>query len=420
MRYGFRMSEIFGTRRWIVVADSPFLPANNGGAREHLGFIRAVLAAGLLGVLVVPSDGGRTARRRGDDLAGLRALAAPAVVLLTPRRRYLRGALHPRLPYVVASRPAPRDLVARLKESVPDADAVIIDSYKSHEIGRVLATGLALPAVLRQHNLEADYHKALADGSRGVRATATSLESVRIRRDERRLEQASWLSGIADISVSDARVRAARALVPVRYVPPFAFGRQEAVGRPPRAPSRPMVIFLGALDISTNREAVEWFAGQVWPLVAARVAAATWQLVGRRPSAQLRQLVDSTPGLELHGDVARPEDYLATASVAVNPCVSGSGVNIKLLEYLTSGVPVVSTTRGVQGLAVVAGRDLMIEDDPVAFAARVVELLTQPERAEAVGRAGRDLADRLGDTTSSLQTLQSMLTAPQSRGGLPT
>jgi hypothetical protein len=42
------MAAPHSTRRWIVVADSPFLPARGGGEREHLGFVEAATKAGLL------------------------------------------------------------------------------------------------------------------------------------------------------------------------------------------------------------------------------------------------------------------------------------------------------------------------------------------------------------------------------------
>jgi hypothetical protein len=57
----------------------------------------------------------------------------------------------------------------------------------------------------------------------------------------------------------------------------------------------------------------------------------------------MRELVAATAGAELHADVADPAVFLSAAGVAVNPAVSGSGVNIKLLEYLFAGTPVVST-----------------------------------------------------------------------------
>ncbi len=116
------------SQRWIVVADSPFLPADGGGEREHLGFVRAAAAEGLLALLVVPSAGPLDEDVYSRELAG-----AP---LLTTRRRTSPLLLaHPRLPYVVASRPAPRGLVQRARELAPGATGVVVFSYKSRAVG---------------------------------------------------------------------------------------------------------------------------------------------------------------------------------------------------------------------------------------------------------------------------------------------
>ncbi|WP_316311242.1 hypothetical protein, partial [Clavibacter michiganensis] len=126
----------------------------------------------------------------------------------------------------------------------------------------------------------------------------------RIDADEKRLEGSTWLCGIADISAADAELRSRRSRVPVAYVPPFALGSMKPEGRPTWSPSGSRtVVFLGALDVSTNYDALDWFAREVWPTVLRAVPEARWSVVGRRPSEAVRKLVASTPGAELHADV---------------------------------------------------------------------------------------------------------------------
>lgn len=398
-----------GPHRWVVVADTPFLPAHGGGEREHLGFVQAAVARGLVAAVVVPTDADPDALGRQDDLPAIRALVAPAPVIVVPRRRSLRSAAT-RRPYVVASRPAPADLVDRVRAEAPDADAVVIFHYKSSGIGEVLAKGLKLPTVLRQHNLEGPYHHALADAASIPKRWAMRGEAWRVDRDERRLERARWLTAIADISASDADIRRTRSRVPVVHVPTFALGNVDLADQPVwERPTDPLVTFLGALDVSTNHDAVEWFAQQVWPQVLASVPAARWRVVGRRPSEQVRSLVERTPQAELRADVPDPVEYLLATSVAVNPAVSGSGVNIKLVEYLSVGVPVVSTTRGMAGIGLRDGQELLVADEGPAFADAVIRLLTSAEQAQALGAAGKATADRILDVRASMDTFASLL-----------
>ena len=303
-----------------MVAESVFIPTHGGGEREHLGFVEAAVAAGLVAALVVPVDSDPAAVGRDDDLEAIRRLVDPAPVITVPRQRSVRRALNPRYPYVVASRPAPRDLVEQVRRAAPDADAVLVFAYKSHRLGRVLAEGLGVPAVLRCHNLEGRYHRALARSAAPPRSWAVWLEALRIELDERLLERSRWLAGIADISAADAAVRARRATVPVAYVPTFALGSRELAPDPQRTPSgRPTVVFLGALDVATNHDAVAWFAEHSWPLVRAAVPDCRWQVVGRRPTTQVRALVGRTAGAELHADVAEPAAFLASSGRVHQP-----------------------------------------------------------------------------------------------------
>lgn len=406
-----------GPSRWVVVADSPFLPARGGGEREHLGFIQAAVRRGLVGALILPTDADPDAHGRDDDIEAIRRLVAPAPVIITPRRRSLRSALS-RRPYVVKCRPAPDGLADLVRQAAPDADAIVVFHYKSSGIGEQLAQDLRLPTVLRQHNLEGPYHHALAASARFPKSWAMHGEAWRIDRDERRLEHCQWLTGIADISGTDAQVRAHRSGVPVAHVPSFALGGLEMANRTTwTPPAEPVVTFLGALDVATNHDALTWFAEQAWPQVLNAVPGARWRVVGRRPTDAVRAMVGRTARAELHADVDDPWAHLLESSVAINPAVSGSGVNIKLVEYLSVGLPVVSTTRGAAGIGVESGSDLLVADDGAAFATAVTRMLSEPETATRLGSAGQRTATRILDVESSFRTVLELFDRSSVRRG---
>ena len=82
---------------------------------------------------------------------------------------------------------------------------------------------------------------------------------------------------------------------------------------------------------------------------------------------------------------------LAAADVALNPVLHGSGTNLKVIEYLASGVPVVSTAFGVRGLEVGNGRHLLVAE-PHEMVAAVERVFADAPASEARARAGRALA----------------------------
>ncbi|HQZ35983.1 MAG TPA: glycosyltransferase [Ilumatobacteraceae bacterium] len=81
----------------------------------------------------------------------------------------------------------------------------------------------------------------------------------------------------------------------------------------------------------------------------------------------------------------------AGADVVVVPLLSGSGSRIKAIEAFAAGVPVVATSIGLSGLDVRPGVDCEVADDPAAFAAAVLQLIDNPDRARQIAAAA--LAD---------------------------
>lgn len=82
---------------------------------------------------------------------------------------------------------------------------------------------------------------------------------------------------------------------------------------------------------------------------------------------------------------------LATADVALNPMRTGSGTNLKLIEYLTAAIPVLSTPFGARGTEVVDGEHVVLAA-PDRFASALATLLADPDGAARRAAAGRDLA----------------------------
>jgi glycosyltransferase involved in cell wall biosynthesis len=172
------------------------------------------------------------------------------------------------------------------------------------------------------------------------------------------------------------------------------------------------VLFLGALDVVTNQSALEWFTTQVWPGVRERFPTAILDVVGRRPPESLRAQIAGTAGAELHADVPDVRPYLDDARVAVNPAVTGSGVNIKLVEYLQAGVPVVSTALATRGLDLRPGQDLEVHDEPKAFADAVVGLLRDPQRAGRLADSGLERVTELLDPKRNLELMAAAFAIP--------
>lgn len=156
----------------------------------------------------------------------------------------------------------------------------------------------------------------------------------------------------------------------------------------PRGREPLTMLFIGSFRHEPNRVAVDWFVRQVLPLVLRRAPRARLVLVGSDPPAA-HTYADFAANLEMVGYVDDVRDPLARASLFVCPILSGSGVRVKLLEAFAAGIPVVSTTIGAEGLARKDGEFCALADSPEGFAARVAELLQDPERGAAMAERAR-------------------------------
>jgi glycosyltransferase involved in cell wall biosynthesis len=154
-------------------------------------------------------------------------------------------------------------------------------------------------------------------------------------------------------------------------------------GREARLPHE--LVFTGSMDWLPNEDAILWFAAEILPRVRARVPGATLTVVGRNPTPAVRAL-DGAGGVTVTGSVPDVRPYIERAAAFVVPIRIGGGTRLKIYEAMAMGRAVVSTAVGAEGLPVRDGVDAVLADAPDAFADAVVALLTDPARAEAVGR----------------------------------
>lgn len=89
------------------------------------------------------------------------------------------------------------------------------------------------------------------------------------------------------------------------------------------------------------------------------------------------------------GRVDRLEPLLDSARVFVSPSLKSTGVKTKNVLALESGVPLVTTTSGAEGLSLPPSLLANVADEPHPFAAAVRRLYTQPHVWEEAAILGR-------------------------------
>ena len=200
----------------------------------------------------------------------------------------------------------------------------------------------------------------------------------------------TWACRQADVvvAVSERDAEALGRIIPGKQITVVPNGIDVAEYRSwpaqaePELPSNSLV-FTGKMDFRPNIDAALWFAQRVFPLIRDVVPDARFYVVGQRPHTRLDVIRDQ-PGVTITGRVPETKPYIASAAVYVIPLRSGGGTRFKVLEAMSLGRPIVSTSMGCDGFPVTDGRDVLLADEPQAFADRVVALLQDPTREKAL------------------------------------
>ena len=354
---------------------------------------------------------------------------------------YLCAAVH------TVPAPPPRSRLARLRDVLLTGEADMARRLRSEAFGAALARLLAregfdaihiegiemavyLPIIKRAqpaaitlydaHNAEHDLQRRVfevdrAQPARWAGAAYSWLQWRRLTRFEREVCRA--VSAVVAVSEADAAALRRLAGVPVAIVPngidaaKYAQPPVEQVDIGPAA-----LVFSGKMDYRPNVDAALWFAERVLPRVRQAIPAARFVAVGQQPHPRLQSL-RGAPGVVLTGWVPAVEPYLHAAAVYVAPLRMGSGTRFKVLQAMAAGCAIVSTALGAEGIDAQPGRDLLIADTDADFAQAVLDLLREPERRRALGRAGQDLARSRYDWSAIIPRLLDMYPALEGAGG---
>lgn len=178
-----------------------------------------------------------------------------------------------------------------------------------------------------------------------------------------------------------------------------------------RRPSGPHIVHIGTMYWPPNIDGINWFLDEVYPLVKAQVPDVRCTLIGARPPESITRRGSADRTLNVTGYVEDPLPFLEDASMMVVPLLAGGGMRVKILNALSQGIPMVSTTVGCEGIRVTDGQDILIADDPAAFAAATIRLLTDAEVNRQITLAGRRTAEQLYDYRQACRPLDDIYRA---------
>jgi len=158
------------------------------------------------------------------------------------------------------------------------------------------------------------------------------------------------------------------------------------------------IVTLGTLHYPPNADGIRWFFNEVFPLVRQRVPDATLTIIGKNPPKDFLELTAGNPEtIKVTGYVPDLIPYLQESALMVVPVRAGGGMRVRILEAFAYGMPVVTTTIGLEGIHATLGKDVIVADSAVDFADSVSNLLENVSQQSELAVHGRKLAENKYD-----------------------
>jgi glycosyltransferase involved in cell wall biosynthesis len=167
----------------------------------------------------------------------------------------------------------------------------------------------------------------------------------------------------------------------VQTIKPFLPGTEKDVTR--QYDGRPMFIILGALNIPHNQVSVTYFLKTQMDRIINEMAGIRVRVIGRGATGELLRLAEEyEQNITVEGYVDDLDTAFSQSCAMIVPLLFGSGVKIKTLEAFARGLPVISTTYGIEGIPIQSHVNCIVENDIARYPAAMSNLLDVDHNAE--------------------------------------
>lgn len=350
----------------IACSDFPY-PANHGARVDTWGRIVALSELGWTIGLVVCG-------KEKPSEADLRHVGRyVGEIKLCPRSSSFSDLLHA-IPMQASSR-----LGLRRADIEGDYDYVLLEGdyvYPILEHPKIRRS----TAILRVHNDEAAYFKALSRSTRNVlhklyyRMESRKFERLR-RLMRKKIDKYLFISSKEFESFRSKDASAHSLFLP----PPVTMGAFAS-----NAFRSKRVVFIGSLFMPNNREAIEWYLTHVHPKMLGEPG---YEFVvagnSKRTSLSWLEPYDLT-NVAVHDTPDSLDGIYESGYLFVNPMQNGAGVKLKTIEAIQNGLPVLSTSIGCEGTGLVRDEHIAVADTPEQFLSELKRLLGDPKAAQAL------------------------------------
>lgn len=152
------------------------------------------------------------------------------------------------------------------------------------------------------------------------------------------------------------------------------------------------VLFVGNFKWLQNREAVTKLVKKIWPEIKKKLPSIRLWIVGRFPTSDILHL--SSSSITISSKIEDIRNVYQSSDVLLAPIYGPGGTRYKILEAMATGLPVVTTPTGIEGLGVQHGREALVGNNPFDLSKLTIQLLTDTTLYTKLAVNGRKLVER--------------------------
>jgi polysaccharide biosynthesis protein PslH len=272
--------------------------------------------------------------------------------------------------------------LASLHQRRPLTAAILDYGFLGAQIRPI--AGLGIPVVLGTHNVESALTGQAPKQSPGARAALRLRQGIELVHERMFFPRAD-----AVICVSQEDQKVYQGFIPVDrlHVIPNFIDIPDRFAHSARANR---IVMSGSFDNFQNREGLRWFVEHVWDDELR--AKADLYVVGKHSDAAVREFKGARGivGLGARDDLLAE---IGASRCSVVPVLHGGGTRVKCLEAMAARTPVVTTSKGCEGIA--HGGAFWVADTPAAFKNAILDVLSDDGRAAQRAAEARAVFDRV-------------------------
>jgi len=243
-----------------------------------------------------------------------------------------------------------------------------------------------LPVVLVEHNIEYEVYQRFVDNAPVIARPFLQLDVEKIKYWEKYFWEKAKI--VVAVSKLEAKKIGSKTKVVANGVDTKNF--KFKISMPTDKKKR--ILFIGDFKWIQNKDSAKWILKEIWPEINSRFNDVTLWVVGKNIPESLKQM--KTENVLFEDSKLTTPEIFAKSYILLSPIRVGGGTSYKILEAMVSGVPVVTTSLGIEGLGEEVETNALIGNSSIQIAEKVSQLLTDSKTYERIRKNARNLVEK--------------------------